>query len=104
MKAIYKAGDIVRLGLFSLVAHKVRSALTILGILFGVWSVIAMLAINEGATYESQLALRELGSDNIIVESVKPEDEDSKASQRRGVPRASNRSSPDSITSICRRR
>jgi putative ABC transport system permease protein len=67
------------------VAHKIRSALTILGILFGVWSVIAMLAINEGATYESQQALRELGSDNIIIESVKPEDEDSKASQSRGT-------------------
>ena len=29
---------------------KVRSVLTVLGILFGVWSVIAMLAINAGLT------------------------------------------------------
>ncbi len=75
MKAIYKVADIVRLGLYSLTVHKVRSLLTALGIIFGVWSVIAMLAISQGASYESQLALRRLGSDNIIISSVKPPDD-----------------------------
>ncbi|MHC4718156.1 MAG: ABC transporter permease, partial [Planctomycetota bacterium] len=69
---MYKVGDIVLLGLHSLSVHKVRSFLTALGILFGVWSVIAMLAINEGASWESQQALREMGTDNLIVESIKP--------------------------------
>ena len=64
--------DIVRLGLHGVVVHKVRSVLTILGILFGVWSVIAMLAINAGLTVESQRQLRNLGSTNIIIDSVKP--------------------------------
>jgi len=72
MKAIYKVTDIVRLGVFSLLVHKVRSMLTALGIIFGVWSVIAMLAISQGASYESQISLRRLGSDNIIIGSVKP--------------------------------
>ena len=83
MKAIYKAGDIVLLGLHGVAVHKVRSALTVLGILFGVWSVIAMLAINAGASYESQMALRELGSNNIIINSVKPPSQE-KASQSSG--------------------
>ena len=86
MKPLNKIFDIVRLGLHSLVTHKVRSLLTSLGIIFGVFSVIAMLAINEGFSYESQRSLREMGSDNIIVESVKPPIEGSKASgQGRGV-------------------
>ena len=83
MKALHKVGDIVLLGLHGVMVHKVRSALTVLGILFGVWSVIAMLAINAGASYESQMALRELGSNNIIINSVKPPEED-KASQGGG--------------------
>jgi putative ABC transport system permease protein len=61
MKGVHKVVDVLGLGLHSLVVHKVRSALTVVGILFGVWSVIAMLAINEGLSIESQLALRELG-------------------------------------------
>jgi len=80
MNAIHKVVDIVRLGLYSVAVHKVRSGLTALGILFGVWSVIAMLAISEGAARESQLALRKLGSDNIIIESVKPPQGNAKAS------------------------
>ena len=85
MKALNKAGDIARLGVHSLLAHKVRSVLTVVGIVFGVWSVIAMLAINEGASAESQRALRELGSDNIILTSAKPSDEESKASSAGGA-------------------
>ena len=72
MKAAHKVWDICWLGLHSLTVHKARSALTTLGIVFGVWSVIAMLAINEGASYEAQQSLRRLGSTNIIVESIKP--------------------------------
>ena len=46
-----------------------------LGIIFGVCSVIAMLAIGEGASYEAQERIKALGSNNIIVRSVKPPDE-----------------------------
>jgi putative ABC transport system permease protein len=63
---------IVQLGLKSLMLHKMRSALTMLGIIFGVCSVIAMLAIGEGASYEAQEAIKKLGSSNIIIRSVKP--------------------------------
>jgi putative ABC transport system permease protein len=65
----------VRLGFKSLWLHRLRSLLTALGIVFGVCSVIAMLAIGEGASYEAQEQIKNLGSQNIIVHSVKPPDE-----------------------------
>lgn len=62
----------ILLGLKSLWLHKMRSLLTALGIVFGVCSVIAMLAIGEGASYEAQQQIKNLGSQNIILESIKP--------------------------------
>jgi putative ABC transport system permease protein len=65
----------VRLGVKSLLLHKLRSMLTMLGIIFGVCSVIAMLAIGEGASHEAQEEIKKLGSQNILLRSVKPADE-----------------------------
>jgi len=73
--------DIVRLkrslqmGFKSIMSHKLRSFLTVLGIIFGVCSVIAMLAIGEGASHEAQAQIRELGANNIILRSVEPPDD-----------------------------
>ncbi len=63
----------VKLGLKSLWMHKLRSTLTTLGIVFGVCSVIAMLAIGEGASREAQAAIARLGSTNLIIETVQPQ-------------------------------
>ncbi len=65
------------LGVKSLWVHRLRSALTVLGIVFGVCSVIAMLAIGEGASYEAEEQLKLLGSANIIIRSVKPPEDQS---------------------------
>lgn len=65
----------MRLGVKSLWLHRLRSLLTALGIVFGVCSVIAMLAIGEGASYEAQERIKNLGSQNIILKSVKPPEE-----------------------------
>jgi putative ABC transport system permease protein len=65
----------VRLGLKSLWLHRLRSLLTVLGIVFGVCSVIAMLAIGEGASFAAQELIKNLGSQNIILESRKPPEE-----------------------------
>ncbi|MCZ6597378.1 MAG: ABC transporter permease [Planctomycetota bacterium] len=62
----------LRLGVSSLLLHKLRSILTTLGVLFGTSSVIAMLAIGEGASEEAQEQIRQLGSQNVILRSVKP--------------------------------
>jgi len=61
-----------QLALKSLMLHKLRSGLTMLGIVFGVFSVIAMLAIGEGASQQAQQQVLALGATNIIVRSVKP--------------------------------
>ncbi|MFM7036226.1 MAG: ABC transporter permease [Planctomycetaceae bacterium] len=62
----------IQLALKSLMLHKLRSGLTMLGIVFGVFSVIAMLAIGEGASQQAQQQVLQLGATNIIVRSVKP--------------------------------
>jgi putative ABC transport system permease protein len=65
----------LKLGMKSLLLHKLRSGLTVLGIVFGVAAVIAMLAIAEGSARQAQEQIRALGATNIIVRSVKPSDE-----------------------------
>ena len=62
----------IRLAFKSLLLHKLRSGLTMLGIVFGVFSVIAMLAIGEGASVQAQQQVLALGATNIIVVTVKP--------------------------------
>ena len=64
----------VRLGIKSIYSHGLRSLLTVMGMVFGVSSVIAMLAVGEGASHVAQEQLRQLGSSNIIIKSVKPAD------------------------------
>jgi putative ABC transport system permease protein len=75
----------VILGIKSLWMHKLRSLLTALGIVFGVCSVIAMLAIGEGASFEAQQQIKELGSQNIILESIKPTDSKSSSEQNQST-------------------
>jgi len=67
----------IQLAIKSLMLHKLRSGLTMLGIVFGVFSVIAMLAIGEGASAQAQKQVLDLGATNILVVSVKPPQESS---------------------------
>lgn len=60
----------------SLALHKMRSFLTMLGIVFGVGAVIAMLSIGEGARQESLEQIEVLGVRNIIVRSMPQPDTD----------------------------
>jgi putative ABC transport system permease protein len=73
----------VQLGIKSLLLHKLRSGLTMLGIIFGVCSVIAMLAIGEGASFEAQERIKRLGSTNVIINSVKPPEDTQGSSSNR---------------------
>lgn len=61
----------VSLGLRSLWLHKLRSSLTILGVVFGVGSVVTMLAVGEGASQQALEKIRKLGATNIIIEADK---------------------------------
>ncbi len=69
---ISQLSGIVYLSLRSLWLHRLRSILTMLGVIFGVSSVIAMLAIGEGASRQAQDQIARLGSTNIILKTVKP--------------------------------
>jgi len=62
----------VRLGIKTLMLHKLRSVLTMLGMVFGVGAVIAMLAVGEGASKQALDQIRRLGSQNIIINAQKP--------------------------------
>ena len=62
----------VKLGVTDVWRHKTRSFLTMLGLVFGVGSVIAMLAVGEGASQQALESIKRLGSENILVSSVKP--------------------------------
>src|SRR5579863_4805638 len=57
------------MGLTSLLVHKLRTLLTMLGMIFGVGAVVAMLAITAGAQKEMMSYIDLLGVNNIIIEA-----------------------------------
>ena len=59
----------LQMGVANLVAHKLRSLLTMLGMIFGVGAVVSMLAITEGAQKEMMSYIDALGVNNIIIEA-----------------------------------
>lgn len=73
---------LIRMSLRSLMLHKLRSLLTILGLVFGVASVVIMLSIAEGAGREAQRNIEALGIRNVIIRSVKPSGGDEEKEQR----------------------
>jgi putative ABC transport system permease protein len=62
-------GPEIKMGLESLAAHKLRSLLTMLGMIFGVGAVISMLSIGAGAQQEALSFIEQLGVNNIIIEA-----------------------------------
>jgi len=68
----------LRLGLKSLLLHKLRASLAILGIFIGVTAVIWLVAMGEGVSYQAQQQIKGLGATNIILRSIKPPTESSR--------------------------
>ena len=60
----------------AVMANKMRSLLTALGIIFGVASVIAMLAIGNGAQQEILEQIKLVGVNNIVVEPIVEQEEE----------------------------
>jgi len=56
-----------RLGLRGLLLHKLRSTLSILGVVFGVAAVVAMSSVGEGARREALEQLGALGMDSVTL-------------------------------------
>ncbi len=65
-------GELLVEALRNLARHKLRSLLTALGIVFGVASVVAMVATGEGARRQILAQIQELGMRNVIVNAKRP--------------------------------
>ena len=64
--------ELAKDGSRNLVRHKLRSTLTLLGVVFGVGAVITMLAIGEGGQRTVLKEIEGLGLNNILIDSVQP--------------------------------
>ena len=62
-----KTSDLLRETYSALTANKIRSGLTMLGIVIGISSVIAMVALGNGAQDSIQASIQSIGSNLIIV-------------------------------------
>jgi putative ABC transport system permease protein len=60
----------------NLAAHKLRSALTMLGMIFGVGAVIAMLSIGAGAERQALEMIERLGVRNVLLRSKEMKDDE----------------------------
>ena len=72
-------------------AQKTRTLLTALGIVFGVGSVIGMLAIGSGAREESLRFIEQLGVRNVLIESRPATSQEEYQQRRRSSPGLSAR-------------
>ena len=68
--------DALSNALENLATHKLRSVLTMLGMIFGVGAVIAMLSIGEGAERQAMEMIERLGVRNILIRDVDMRDEE----------------------------
>jgi len=59
----------LRLGVDNLLSHKLRSLLTMLGMVFGVAAVVSMLSIGAGAQQKVMSFIEQLGVHNLIIEA-----------------------------------
>src|SRR5947209_8465441 len=71
----------VSLAIKSLWLHKLRSFLSVLGIIIGTCAVISLMAFGEGSMQDALADIKRQGATNIIVRSVKPPDDSATASK-----------------------
>ncbi len=69
MGGLVPTRPLVRLAARSLLVHKLRSALSILGVVFGVSAVVAMSSVGEGARREAVEQVAALGIDTVTVKT-----------------------------------
>jgi putative ABC transport system permease protein len=74
----------LRFALQSLWRHRLRSALSMLGIVFGVLSLLVLIGIGEGAKRETLAQIERLGTRNILVRAAELAPEQVQAARLRG--------------------
>src|SRR5947209_2387849 len=92
--------DALRAGVIELFAHKMRSFLTMLGIIFGVAAVIAMVSISEGARHEALQQIRLMGIDVIHIQR-RSLSGDALVEARKKSPQGLNFSDAEAIREVC---
>ena len=92
--------DAIRTGLSELLSHKMRSVLTMLGVIFGVAAVIAMVSIGEGAKQEALAQIRLMGIDVVHVKRATTSGELADKAQERS-PYGLKYADCDSIRQVC---
>ena len=75
---VKKAVQILKIAFRCLLIHKLRSTLSILGVVCGVMAVLSMISIGEGA---KQKVIEQLGTKNIYIKTI-PLTEDQKLNAR----------------------
>ena len=66
-------GESITIGVKEIAAHKMRSILTMLGVIFGVAAVISTVAIGAGAQEETMREISLLGTNNIRIRKLELE-------------------------------
>src|SRR5438128_5010122 len=61
--------QIIRIAMRALARNKLRSSLTMLGIIIGVGAVIAMVSVGQGAQKQAQEQIASMGSNMLFVQS-----------------------------------
>ena len=92
--------DAIQTGLSELLSHKMRSMLTMLGVIFGVAAVIAMVSIGEGAKQEALSQIRLMGIDVVHVKRAMISGELLEKAQERS-PYGLKYSDSQGIQSVC---
>ncbi|MCL6520358.1 MAG: ABC transporter permease [Armatimonadetes bacterium] len=90
----------IHTGLTELLSHKLRSILTMLGVIFGVAAVIAMVSIGEGAKQEALEQIRLMGIDVVHVRRALISGELLEKAQERS-PYGLKYSDTESIREVC---
>jgi putative ABC transport system permease protein len=96
--------DLFATALTSLGEHKLRTALTMLGMMFGVGAVIAMLSIGAGAEHQALALIDRLGMRNVVIRNtpsgVKPEDAAEIRKKSRGLAQRDAEAIADAVPGV----
>jgi putative ABC transport system permease protein len=85
-RLLKKPVKVINIALRSLLQHKLRTALSILGVICGVMAVMTMISIGEGAKRESLVQIEQLGTKNIYIKAIALTDAQKKRAMDRHSP------------------
>jgi putative ABC transport system permease protein len=92
--------EAIRSATGDLAAHKLRSVLTMLGMIFGVGAVIAMLSIGAGAERQAMDMIERMGLRNILVRNKTVDDLEEVRKQSLGVSQRDARAILDGVPGV----